>query len=83
MLTLLNGLCEQRSFLAGRQLTVADLAAAAQLSALDYFGDVPWDSVPDLREWFVRMKSRPCFRGLLADRLSGTQPVAHYADLDF
>ncbi|MFC6198944.1 glutathione S-transferase family protein [Ponticaulis profundi] len=83
MLTLLNGLCEQRSFLAGRQMSIADFAAAAQLSSLDYFGDVPWDSVPELRSWYSRIKSRPCFRGLLADRLTGTQPVRHYADLDF
>ena len=83
VLTYLNALCEQRSFLAGRQLTVADFAAAANLSALDYFGDVSWDGVPDLRDWYVRMKSRPSFRGLLADKLTGKQPVPHYADLDF
>ena len=29
------------------------------------------------------MKSRPCFRSLLADRVSGVLPPAHYADLDF
>jgi glutathione S-transferase len=29
------------------------------------------------------MKSRPSFRGVLADRVPGTTPPAHYADLDF
>ena len=83
VLTYLNAICEMQNYLIGRQITVVDLAAAAHLSALDYFGDVPWDSVPDLREWYVRLKSRPSFRDLLADRLSGKQPVTHYADLDF
>lgn len=83
VLTYLNAICEQQNYLVGRQISLADLAAAAHLSALDYFGDVSWDTVPDLREWYARVKSRPCFRGVLADRLTGKQPVAHYADLDF
>ena len=29
------------------------------------------------------MKSRPSFRPLLADRVPGVTPPAHYADLDF
>lgn len=82
-LTYLNAICEQQNYLVGKQLSVVDLAAAAHLSALDYFGDVRWDTVPDVREWYVRLKSRPCFRGVLTDRISGTQPVKHYADLDF
>jgi glutathione S-transferase len=29
------------------------------------------------------MKSRPSFRPLLQDRLTGLKPVQHYDDLDF
>jgi len=29
------------------------------------------------------MKSRPAFRGLLNDRVSGLEPPPHYADPDF
>ncbi|MAT35639.1 MAG: glutathione S-transferase [Ponticaulis sp.] len=83
VLTYLNALCEQHSYLTGRVLTVADLAAAANLSALDYFGDVSWDNVPDLRDWYARVKSRPCFRDLLKDSIVGTKPSPQYADLDF
>jgi glutathione S-transferase len=35
------------------------------------------------KDWYARMKSRPCFRGVLADRVPGLTPPAHYADLDF
>lgn len=82
-MTFLNALCEERTYIAGRHLTIADLSAAAHLSAYDYFGDVPWDSSPDLREWYVRIKSRPSFRPLLSDRVDGARPAKHYADLDF
>jgi glutathione S-transferase len=36
-----------------------------------------------VKEWYARMKSRPSFRGVLADRVPGTSPPAHYDDLDF
>jgi glutathione S-transferase len=72
-----------RNWLAGDDLTYADLAAAAHLSAADYLGDVPWDEDATARDWYARVKSRPAFRALLADRVPGMAPSAHYADLDF
>lgn len=69
--------------LVSRDLTIADLSLAAHLSSLDYFGEVPWDSNQGLREWYMRMKSRPSFRTLLADRVPGQPPIKYYADLDF
>ncbi|MEM9234842.1 MAG: glutathione S-transferase family protein [Pseudomonadota bacterium] len=82
-LTFLNYLTETRPFLAGRTLTLADLSVAAHLSCFDYFGDVPWDLAPDLRDWYGRMKSRPSFRPLLAETLGGSNPAKHYADLEY
>ncbi|MGG5822876.1 glutathione S-transferase family protein [Falsiroseomonas sp. HW251] len=76
-------LAETRAWLAGATLSVADLAAAAHLSALDYIGDVDWSMNDAAKDWYARIKSRPSFRGLLTDRISGLSPPAHYADLDF
>ena len=76
-------LSERRTWLAGDQLTLADVTASAHLSALDYIGDVPWDDHPEAKEWYARMKSRPAFRPLLADHIPGAPPPKHYADLDF
>ena len=78
-----NGLCETRNWLAGEAMSFADLTAAAHLSVLDYSGDVPWDSFPEAKLWYARVKSRPCFRNLLAERLAGIPPVDHYDNLDF
>ncbi|MFX4220293.1 MAG: glutathione S-transferase family protein [Thalassobaculum sp.] len=76
-------LAERRTWLAGDKFSLADLAAAAHLSCIDYLGDVPWDQAPEAREWYARVKSRPAFRSLLADAVPGLRPAAHYADLDF
>jgi glutathione S-transferase len=76
-------LADRRSWLAGDHFSLADLAAAAHLSVVDYLGDVPWDSHPGAKDWYARIKSRPSFRPLLADHLPGAPPPAHYADLDF
>jgi len=76
-------LAEQRNWLAGDALSLADFAAAAHLSALDFAGDVDWSISPPVHDWYARVKSRPSFRPLLADRMVGVTPPAHYADLDF
>ncbi len=79
----LGPVAEERGYLASRDCTLADLALAAHISALDYFGEVPWSEQPQMQEWYMRMKSRPSFRSLLADKVPGQPPVAHYAELDF
>ena len=76
-------LLREREWLAGRRLSLADFAAAAQLSVLDYFGEVGWAEHPAVKDWYMKLKSRPCFRPLLADRLPGVPPASHYDDLDF
>ncbi len=47
-----------RNWLAGEYLTLADISAAAQLSALDYLGDVPWEQYPSVKEWYALIKCR-------------------------
>jgi glutathione S-transferase len=76
-------LTERRRWLAGDNFSLADITAAAHLSALDYLGDVPWENHDPAKEWYARIKSRPSFRPLLTDHLPGAPPPAHYADLDF
>jgi glutathione S-transferase len=76
-------LMERRKWLAGDQLSLADLAAAAHLSVVDYLGDVPWADHEGAKDWYARIKSRPSFRPLLADHIPGIPPPQHYADLDF
>lgn len=76
-------LVSERNWLAGPQMTYADLAAAAHLSVADYLGDAPWEEDEHAKAWYQKIKSRPSFRALLADRVLGMSPSAVYADLDF
>lgn len=82
-LAYIGWLTDRRTWLAGSNFSLADIAAAAHISALDYLGDVPWDDYPDAKDWYMRMKSRPSFRPILADHLPGEPPPKHYANLDF
>ena len=83
MLKTIGQAAEANGNIASRECTLADLAVAAHLSALDYFGEVPWTEYAAAAEWYLRMKSRPSFRTLLADRVPGQPPTANYAELDF
>ncbi|MFO1105639.1 MAG: glutathione S-transferase family protein [Amaricoccus sp.] len=76
-------LIDHRRWLAGDTMTIADFAAAAHLSCLDYVGDVDWSRSAGLHEWYSKIKSRPAFRSILADLVPGFTPPQHYADLDF
>ncbi len=76
-------LAGERYFLAGESLTIADLAAAAHLSALDYLGDVPWDYNVQARNWYALMKSRPGMRCILIERVRGVRPPVYYENPDF
>ncbi|MGB3406399.1 MAG: glutathione S-transferase family protein [Jannaschia sp.] len=76
-------LLDQRRWLAGPDMTLADFAAAAHLSCLDYSSDVDWNRNQGVRDWYSKIKSRPAFRSILADVVPGFRPAPHYADLDF
>jgi glutathione S-transferase len=76
-------LLDHRRGLAGDRMTLADFAAAAHLSSLDYIRDVDWNRSANVKDWYAKIKSRPAFRSILADAVPGFPPPDHYADLDF
>ena len=76
-------LAEQRAWLAGENFSLADITAASHLSCIDYLGDIAWEDYQQAKQWYARIKSRPSFRPLLKDLIPGTQPPAHYKNLDF
>ena len=82
-LSYVSFLAGQRRWLAGEEMSFADLAAAGHFSVLDYLGEVSWEDYPDAKLWYQRLKSRKSFRPLLADRLPGMPPPPSYMDLDF
>ena len=76
-------LADHRRWLAGDEMSFADIAAAAHLSSVDYLGEVPWEEHPMAKAWYARIKSRRSFRTILADRVPGLTPPPYYEDPDF
>jgi glutathione S-transferase len=79
----MDWLLDQRRWLAGDKMTMADFTAAAHLSCLDYISDVDWSLSEPVKDWYATIKSRPAFRSILADQLFGFPQPPHYANLDF
>ena len=76
-------LLERRFWLVNNKIELADLTAAAHISCIDYLGDMPWEKFPEIKHWYSRIKSRPSFRSILADKIIGIPPRGNYALLDF
>lgn len=75
-------LIDNRPWLAGSTMSLADLAAAAQISVADYLGGIDWSLHEQAASWYSVFKSRPSFRPLLTERMDVIQPPAHYADVN-
>ena len=76
-------LSKNRDWLAGDNYSAADISAAANLSILDYLGEIKWRDYSFAKEWYARVKSRPSFRSVLLDKIPGLLPPKYYSDLDF
>ncbi|GMM61730.1 glutathione S-transferase family protein [Novosphingobium pituita] len=78
----IDHLIDNRPWLAGSTMSLADLTAAAQLSVADYLGGIDWNGHDQARDWYAVFKSRPSFRPLLSERMDVIQPPTHYADVN-
>jgi glutathione S-transferase len=76
-------LTQDKRFLTGDTLSLADFAAAAHISSLDYLGDVPWDHNPKAKDWYALIKSRPSMRAILEERIMSIRPPEWYENPDF
>ena len=78
----IDWLTDTRRWLAGAQLSLADFAAAAQISVADYLGGIDWAGHEQAHGWYRVMKSRPSFRPLLTEKMEGIPPPVNYADVN-
>ncbi|WP_425228567.1 glutathione S-transferase family protein [Sphingomonas sp.] len=76
-------LLDHRQWLGGATLSLADLAAAAQISVTDYLGGIDWKGHEQTARWYRGLKSRPSFRPLLSERMEMVTPPPHYDNVDF
>ncbi|VVT06176.1 glutathione S-transferase family protein [Erythrobacter sp. EC-HK427] len=78
----LDWLVDNRRWLAGAQLSLADFAAAAQLSVVDYLDGIDWTGHQSAHGWYRVIKSRPSFAPLLRQKMDGIPPPKHYSDVN-
>lgn len=76
-------LLQKRNWLACDTFSLADIAAAAQISVIDYTGDIVWSKYPEIKEWYMLVKSRPSFQPFWSEYITGRTPPAWYKELDF
>ena len=76
-------LLDRHNWMAGATMSLADLAAAAQISVTDYLGGIDWKGHDQTARWYRGFKSRPSFRPLLSERMELISPPAHYDNVDF
>ena len=76
-------LADRNNYLAGKEISLADLTVAAHLSIVDYLGDIPWNEYKNAKLWYAKIKSRPSFKEILKDNIRGIPPSSNYANLDF
>ena len=79
----IDWLSKNRDWLAGNEFTIADISAAANISVIDYLGEINWKEYTSAKDWYARIKSRPSFRKILEDKIPGLLPPKYYNDLDF
>jgi glutathione S-transferase len=82
-LSYIEYLIENRKYLGGEEISVADFAAAGHISALDYFGDINWSHYEEIKNWYSLVKSHKFFSEILKDRIAGIIPSQNYSKLDF
>ncbi|MBO5441660.1 MAG: glutathione S-transferase family protein, partial [Alphaproteobacteria bacterium] len=74
---------DRNNYIAGKELSLADLTVAAHLSIIDYLGDISWNEYKNAKLWYAKIKSRPSFKDILKENIRGILPSKSYADLDF
>lgn len=78
----IDWLVDTRRWLAGARMSLADFAAAAQLSVANYLEGVDFTGHEGAHAWYRVMKSRPSFRPLLSLKMEGIPAPRHYADVN-
>jgi glutathione S-transferase len=78
----INYLLKNNDWIVGENFTYADVIASANFSVLDYLGLLDFGKSIYIKEWYVKIKSRPSFKVLLNDDIVGIPPDNNYKTID-
>ena len=75
-------LLTHKDWIVGDSLTYSDLIASANFSTMDYLGLLDFGKCQHIKEWYLKLKSRPSFKILLKDQIVGLNPDNNYKNID-
>ena len=75
-------LLKHKDWIVGDSLTYSDLIASANFSTMDYLGLLDFGKCQHVKEWYLKLKSRPSFKILLKDQIVGLNPDNNYKYID-
>ena len=78
-----NILIGQNDWLVGDKISYADIYFSANMSVLDYIGELNFQGFNEVKELYFKVKSRPSFKKILKDRIVGLNPGKNYENFDY
>ncbi len=76
-------LLRDHTYLQSDRFTIADIACTAQISLLDFIGEMNWSYSSRVKEWYSIVKSRKSVQCVLKDVMDMVNPPEHYTSPDF
>jgi glutathione S-transferase len=76
-------LLSKREWIAKNNFSSSDIILASHISILDYLDEINWENYPEIKQFYSIVKSRPAFKQILEDNITGFTPPNHYLLLDF
>ena len=77
-------LASSHYFLAGKSISWVDISVFARLMGLDYFSSISWTEYPNIKEWYMKMKSMSSIMKVVNKfKVPGEIPPNHFFKLDF
>ena len=58
-------LLKHKDWIVGDSLTYSDLIASANFSTMDYLGLLDFGKCQHIKEWYLKLKSRPSFKTII------------------
>ena len=65
------------------EFSILDLMLFCNLAVLDYCSQINWIFYPNLKKWYIRLKSHEDYNFIFQEKIYTIRPPMHFASLDF
>ncbi|MDR2526391.1 MAG: glutathione S-transferase family protein [Rickettsiales bacterium] len=82
-LLIIEKLLSKSEFVAGDYFTISDISISTQISTIDFLGEINFNKYPEIKRWYLLIKSKPSFDAILQDKNILIRPPHNYTKVDF